>query len=154
MNYTASKMLSSKKLYKYISLTATRVPSTSLHRIIVYVWCVFCMETSASSGQTKRLFQRKSIVTIDAIEHVFNVPNLYFALCSGEHARISLCMYESLVFRNAKCSARVTAVVHWIVWCEERNNLINILFCLWFIWLSCHLHENVKVLLTTFLYIL
>jgi uncharacterized membrane protein (DUF373 family) len=36
------------------------------------------MEPSASSGQTKRLFHRKSIATIDAIEHVLNVANSYF----------------------------------------------------------------------------
>jgi hypothetical protein len=29
---------------------------------------MFCMETSASSGRMKRLFHRKSIATIDAIE--------------------------------------------------------------------------------------
>jgi hypothetical protein len=37
------------------------------------------METSASSGQSKGLFHRKSIATIDAIEHVLNVANSYFA---------------------------------------------------------------------------
>jgi hypothetical protein len=37
------------------------------------------MKTSASSGRTKRLFHKKSIVTIDAIEHVFNVANSYLA---------------------------------------------------------------------------
>jgi hypothetical protein len=37
--------------------------------------CVFCMETKVPSGRTKRLFHRKSIATIDAIEHVFNVAN-------------------------------------------------------------------------------
>jgi hypothetical protein len=38
------------------------------------------METSASSGRTIRLFHRISIVTIDAIEHVFNVVNSYLAI--------------------------------------------------------------------------
>jgi hypothetical protein len=33
------------------------------------------METSASSGRTKRLFHGKSIATIYAIEHVLNVAN-------------------------------------------------------------------------------
>jgi hypothetical protein len=37
------------------------------------------METSASSGRTKRLFHRKCIATIDAIEHVLNVANSYLA---------------------------------------------------------------------------
>jgi hypothetical protein len=37
------------------------------------------METSASSGRTKRLFHRKSIATIDSIEHVLNVANSYLA---------------------------------------------------------------------------
>jgi hypothetical protein len=35
------------------------------------------METIASSGRTKRLYRRKSIATIDAIEHVLNVANSY-----------------------------------------------------------------------------
>jgi hypothetical protein len=37
------------------------------------------METSASSGRTKRLFHRNSIATIDAIELVFNLVNSYLA---------------------------------------------------------------------------
>jgi hypothetical protein len=39
------------------------------------------METSASSGRTKRLFHRKSIATIDATEHVLNVANSNLAYC-------------------------------------------------------------------------
>jgi hypothetical protein len=42
---------------------------------------VFCIETGASSGRTKRLFHRKSIAMIDAIEHVLNVANSYLAYC-------------------------------------------------------------------------
>jgi hypothetical protein len=60
-----------------------RVPRTSLRRVILHervcVWRVFCMETSASSGRTKRLFHRKSIATIYATEHVLNVANSYLA---------------------------------------------------------------------------
>jgi hypothetical protein len=37
------------------------------------------METNASSGRTKQLFHRKSIVTLDAIEHVLIVANSYLA---------------------------------------------------------------------------
>jgi hypothetical protein len=37
------------------------------------------MDTTASSGRTKRLFHRKSIATIDAIEHALNVANSYLA---------------------------------------------------------------------------
>jgi hypothetical protein len=56
-----------------------RVPSTSLHRVILLERRLrltrFCMETGASSGRTKPLFHRKSITLIDAIEHVLNVAN-------------------------------------------------------------------------------
>jgi hypothetical protein len=50
-----------------------------LHRVILLerrlrLTCVL-LETSASSGRTKRLFHRKLITTIDAIEHVLNVAN-------------------------------------------------------------------------------
>jgi hypothetical protein len=37
------------------------------------------LETSASSGRTKRLFHRKSMAKIDAIEHVLNDANSYLA---------------------------------------------------------------------------
>jgi hypothetical protein len=37
------------------------------------------MEISASNGRTKQLLHRLSIATIDAIEHVLNVPNSYMA---------------------------------------------------------------------------
>jgi hypothetical protein len=37
------------------------------------------METSASSGRTKRQFHRKCIATIDTSEHVLNVVNSYLA---------------------------------------------------------------------------
>jgi hypothetical protein len=37
------------------------------------------METSASSGRTKRLFHRKSIATIDAIEHILIRAKSYLA---------------------------------------------------------------------------
>jgi hypothetical protein len=38
------------------------------------------METSASSGRTKRFFHRKYIATIDVIEHALNVSNSYLAM--------------------------------------------------------------------------
>jgi hypothetical protein len=53
----------------------------SLHQVILVEQGLrltrVCMETSASSGRRKRLFYRKSIATIDAIEHVLNVANSY-----------------------------------------------------------------------------
>jgi hypothetical protein len=49
------------------------------------------MVTSASSGRTNRLFHRKSIATIDAIEHVLNVANPYLAY---RDCQIYLCNLE------------------------------------------------------------
>jgi hypothetical protein len=63
------------------------------------------METSASSGRTKWLFHRKSIATIDAIEHVLNVANPYLAygcvwVVIGNRIAVSGSGYRTLFYRN------------------------------------------------------
>jgi hypothetical protein len=48
------------------------------------------METSVAGGRTKRLFHRKSISTIDAIEHVLNVAYSYLAYRSESSESLKL----------------------------------------------------------------
>jgi hypothetical protein len=64
-----------------MTVSQVRVRIEFTYANYVYVRRLFCMETSGTSGLKKRLFHRKSIATINVIEHVLLDANSYLAYC-------------------------------------------------------------------------
>jgi hypothetical protein len=84
--------------------------------------------TSASSGRMKRLFHRKSIATIDALEHVLNVANSYLAY--------SYCIVElTFSLRISNKYGSVTTLKQWpnqtYILCLRRRNFKSCLAQHW-----------------------
>jgi hypothetical protein len=83
------------------------------------------METSAFSGRKKRLFHRKSIASVDAIEHVFNVVNSYLACGFSiappcEKNKLSGIIVTAIIYVNSfKTSQR------FILWYYGYDKTIN-----------------------------
>jgi hypothetical protein len=77
------------------------------------------METSSSSGRTKRLFHKKSIATIDAIEDVLNVANSYLAYCSD-------LLSGKYIYRTRIQLSRPPRVIEIYVLFDHDYQLINV----------------------------
>jgi hypothetical protein len=73
------------------------------------------MEASASSGRMKRLFHRKSMASIDVIEHVLNVANSYMAY-SDAVAVLHLKTVPSSLFMNHYTSLRDISLFIYETW--------------------------------------
>jgi hypothetical protein len=82
--------LCTRDLYTYCSyflwsVSQVRVCIEYYYSNDVYVWRLFCMEISASSGRKKRLFHRKSIAKNNVIEHVLLDANSYLTYRSYQN---------------------------------------------------------------------